>query len=307
MSKRLRWPPIIAEAARIVASYDILVSLRQVFYRLFAAGMIPNTLSAYNRLGRLTAAARRGEYPKFNDDNGLFPYLVDHGRRIERPFHFNGVDHARRWLHDAYLLDRTAGQPFAVYLGCEKNTLAGLLQDWFEDRGLPVVSVRGQSSQALVDDVIEDIASEVSQATAAARKNILLWVGDFDPSGFAIPENFRKRVGLFHEVQRIAVLADQVAGLPTNQLETAKPDDPNYPVFVEACRQHGVEQLGWATTKRGQRVPLFPQVEAEAIDPARLRQMIEDTLAGYWDDDAYQVVLKREKADRQRLSPRRGG
>lgn len=157
-----------------------------------------------------------------------------------------------------------------------------------------------------MDDVIEDIASEVSEA-AVGRKSVLLWVGDFDPSGLAIPENFRKRVGLFHEVVRIAVLADQVAGLPTNSLEPAKPDDPNYPAFVEACRQQGVEQLGWGATRRGQHVPLFPQVEAEAIDPARLRAIIEAAVADYWDDDAYLAVLAQEEVDRHGLSPQRPG
>lgn len=131
---------------------------------------------------------------------------------------------------------------------------------------------------------------------------MLLWVGDFDPSGLAIPENFRKRVGGFDEVVRVAVVADQVAGLPTNSLEAAKPDDPNYPAFADACRHHGVEQLGWGTTRRwGERVPLFPQVEAEAIDPAVLRGLIEDLLSDYWDEDAHLAVRAQEQADRERL------
>jgi hypothetical protein len=92
-----------------------------------------------------------------------------------------------------------------------------------------------------------------------------------------------------------------VAGLPTNSLEPAKPDDPNYPAFADACQRQGVEQLRWGRTRRGERVPLFPQVEAEAIDPALLRTMIEEALSDYWDEDCYLQVLAQEQADRERL------
>lgn len=44
----LKWSPILAQAKRIVESYeDTGVTLRQLFYRLVAAGWLPNTVSAY--------------------------------------------------------------------------------------------------------------------------------------------------------------------------------------------------------------------------------------------------------------------
>ena len=295
---RLNWPPIIAEAARIIQSYNIPVILRQVHYRLFAAGMIPNTPNAYNRLGRLTAAARRFEYPPFNNAYGAFPYLADHGRGIDRPFSFDGLADARDWLLDNYRLDRAASQPVAVYLGCEKATLSGLLRDWFDDEGLPVVATRGQSGQALVDDLIAEVAAEIRlDDKARGRKRVLLWIGDFDPSGLAIPQNFARRVGLFDEVRRIAVQPEHVAALPVDTLSPAKPDDPNQPAFIDECRRQGIAQMGWMTTKAGLQIPAFPQVEAEAIDPAALRTMITDAVDTYWDDVAYRRTLRSEQKD----------
>jgi len=35
---RLRWAPIVERAREIVAEYDTLVTLRQLFYRIVAAG-----------------------------------------------------------------------------------------------------------------------------------------------------------------------------------------------------------------------------------------------------------------------------
>ena len=64
---RLQWGPIFDQAAAIVASYDTPVTLRQLFYRLVTATVIPNS-SAYKTLSNRTAEARR---------EGWFPALAD--------------------------------------------------------------------------------------------------------------------------------------------------------------------------------------------------------------------------------------
>lgn len=43
------WPELLEKAAVIVESYDTFVTLRQLFYRLVAAQLLPNTLNAYSR------------------------------------------------------------------------------------------------------------------------------------------------------------------------------------------------------------------------------------------------------------------
>ena len=56
---RPAWPELLERAAAIVESYDTLVTLRQLFYRLVAALLLPNTTNAYKSLSRYTAEARR--------------------------------------------------------------------------------------------------------------------------------------------------------------------------------------------------------------------------------------------------------
>ena len=51
------------------------MTLRQLFYRLVAAEILPNTRVAYQTLSARPAAARR---------NGSFPALIDRTRRIHR-------------------------------------------------------------------------------------------------------------------------------------------------------------------------------------------------------------------------------
>src|SRR5262252_7168609 len=106
--ERPDWPDLLARAAAIVTSYDTLVTLRQLFYRLVAARVLLNTTNAYKALSKHTAEARRA---------GGFPALMDRGRSIHRHPTFRNPAEARRWLRDIYRVDRTEGQAYALYLG----------------------------------------------------------------------------------------------------------------------------------------------------------------------------------------------
>lgn len=69
--RRISWSSVLEEASRIVSSFETGVTLRQLFYRLVAAEILPNTIGAYKTLSARTAEARRV---------GEFPNLIDRGR-----------------------------------------------------------------------------------------------------------------------------------------------------------------------------------------------------------------------------------
>jgi hypothetical protein len=48
--QRVQWVPVLEAAREIVSSYRTRVTLRQLFYRLVAAQLIPNTQPYYRRL-----------------------------------------------------------------------------------------------------------------------------------------------------------------------------------------------------------------------------------------------------------------
>jgi hypothetical protein len=269
---RLHWPPIIGHAAELVAASNDQghrVTLRQLFYRLVASSTLPNTLNAYNRLGRLTAQARRA---------GTFPRLHDQGRAIHRPPTWDGPDHARRWLQDAYRRDRTEGQPCVLYLGVEKATQLDLLLDISDDLGLPALALRGYAGQELVTDTADDI--KVSKRNG--QQAVLLYAGDFDPSGEDIPADFIRRVGGFDVVERVALDAGQVRAydLPP---QLGKATDPRASAF-EA--RHG----------------RLVQVELEALAPGQLVDLYRRAIARYWDEDAFRAALGREAIERAMLA-----
>ncbi len=190
----LSWPPILEVAAGIVTSYDTGVTLRQLFYRLVAAELLPNTTASYKTLSDRSAEARR---------EGTFPDLIDRTRSIHEYEHYTDAEDALQSLIGWFRVDRTLGQPTSVYLGVEKNGLVNQLQAWFGDLGLPVIALGGYTSQSYVSQVQQHVA-------ASKRTSVLLYAGDHDPSGEDIDRDFVARTGCFDEVVRVALTADQV-------------------------------------------------------------------------------------------------
>jgi hypothetical protein len=262
----------VAQAREVVESYAPLqVTLRQVFYRLTALQVIRNHPYDYIELGRHTAEARRTDG---------FPRLIDNGRSIDRPFAFDDLDDMQRWLLTQYRRDRTEGQPYRVYLGTEKATMVGILDQAFSERGIPIVATRGMSGQELVTDVVLELEAEEDE-----RESVLLYAGDFDPSGMRIGNEFVERVGLFDHYIRVALDHTVVGQLPES-IQPAKPDDPNMGRFRAYCSEHGVEPC---------------QIELEALPPEELVARFEAALTPWWDVKAHRRSLRKEAADRRTI------
>jgi hypothetical protein len=255
---RLHWPAILNAAAAIIESYSTGVTLRQLFYRLVAIEVLPNTRVAYQTLSRRTAQARR---------NGSFPPLIDRTRTIHRFRTFTGPRAARQWLRRIYRRDRTEGQSHAIYLGIEKAGMVEQLESWFGDLGLPILALGGYTSQTYADEIVEDVLAQ-------ERPAVLIYAGDFDPSGEDIQRDFLERTDCFDAALRVALTAEQV-------------EEYDLP-----------EQMGKATDTRAgrfvERHGRLVQVELDALPPNVLQQLFSDAIARYWNDEAYDAVLARE-------------
>lgn len=259
------WPELLERAAAIVNSYDTLVTLRQLFYRLVAAQLLPNTTNAYKSLSKYTAQARRA---------GDFPALMDRGRTIHRYQTFTNLAEAKLWLRGIYRRDRTDGQPYSLYLGVEKADIVEQLQEWFGELGVPVLALGGYGSESYVQDVIADVES-------SDRPAVLLYAGDHDPSGEDIDRDFCTRTDCWAEVRRVALTAGQVEqyGLPP---QPGKELDSRAAGFIA---RHG----------------RLVQVELDALPPNILRRLYADAIAEFWNAEAHQHALARERDDRRVL------
>lgn len=280
---RIRWEPVIERAAEVAAG--ALMTLRQCFYILVSEGAIPNTDTSYKRLSSLTAEGRR---------EGSFPSFLDGTREIVRYRAYEGVEDAIGAAVRVYRRDRTEGQEAQVWIAGEKRTLAAQLERWFGDLGCPIVVCAGYSSQTLCDDVRAEIAADQAAdkrdptydpdfpgLSWRQRPAVLIYAGDFDPSGEDIARDFIDRVGAFDEVVRVAVTSDQVAGLGLPP-QPGKATDSRAAGFIA---RHGS----------------LVQVEVEAVHPETLRQLYQDAVDRFWDVSAYDAVCVREESEREAL------
>lgn len=268
MSKRPRtdWKALLPRAAEIVHGYDTGVSLRQLFYRLVAKQSLPNTTSAYKSLSKYTAKARR---------EGWFPSLIDRGRAIHRYQTWNGPDGARHWLSKVYRRDRTEGQEWSVYFGVEKAGIVEQLLQWYGDMGTPILAFGGYASQTYLDEITAEV-------TNRGRRAVLVYAGDFDPSGIDIDRDLMARTeGCFAKVIRVALNWEQVEeyDLPP---QMGKATDSRAQSFVE---------------KYGKLI----QVELDALPPDVLRELYSEAIKPFWDESAYQIVLDAEADERRGL------
>lgn len=250
----------------IVASYDTGVTLRQLFYRLVAEQVLPNSESAYKQLSSRTAAARRA---------GTFPDLVDRVRVIHRFRHFSDPTQASQWLSEIYRRDRTENQERSIYLGVEKAGIIEQLETWFGELGIPVLSLGGYSSQSFCDQVARDVEEQ-------GREAVLIYAGDFDPSGEDIDRDFLKRTACFDKVVRVALNASQVTqyGLPP---QPGKATDSRARAF---------------TARHGQLV----QVELDALPPDELRRLYQAAIDDFVDVSTLEGVLEQEEVERAGLA-----
>jgi hypothetical protein len=265
MSDRTDWGLVLDRAADIVYEYDTLVTLRQLFYRLVAEALLVNTISSYKGLSARTAEARR---------QGIFPELTDRTRTIHRYRTFPDPDNAIEWLQAIYRRDRTEGQDVSVFLGVEKAGIVAQLESWFGDLGIPVLALGGYASQSFVDQVRRDVDRQ-------ARPAVLLYAGDFDPSGEDIDRDFVERTDCWSKVVRVALDADQVDAyrLPP---APGKSTDSRAGQFVA---RHG----------------RLVQVELDALPPSTLRDLYQGALDDWWDDETYHRSLAQEDDDLRRL------
>jgi hypothetical protein len=281
----INWKPIIRQALNVVRGYPYLITLRQLHYRLVMTQGLGylNTNNHYKRLSELTARGRR---------EGVFDALQDQTREIYERISWDSPSDGINWLTARYERDRTEGQDHTIYLAGEKATLLAQLRSWFatntvdqngsrlygeDDQaslGFPIILTRGYGSQTYLDNVKEHVLND-------GRKAVLIYAGDFDPSGEDILRDFLARCPVWEDVRHIAVRPEQVVDLNL-PVTPGKDTDSRAAAFIE---RHGE----------------LMQVEVEAIPPDTLRDLYTDALEEFWDAATFRASLEQEQADRARL------
>jgi hypothetical protein len=274
MARRIgrKWRPIIKRAAELVEAETNRVgvppTLRRLHYLLLGdekatAARYDNTEGAYNYLSEKTARMR---------DEGTFPALVDRTRHVEwMPWTEKDPATILRNAADEHRVYRWRYQLNALVLVVEKDGLVPVLEQAFYELGLPISALRGHTSQShladlrrIVDDLV-DIHGEV----------VVLYAGDYDPSGLHIPQDFERRLDRPEvEVRRVALDRDQVEEHELRSVP-AKVEDSRSAAMIEA---------------EGEAV----QVELDALDPLVLVQLYADAISELGSPYTWWEQIERE-------------
>jgi hypothetical protein len=230
---------------------------RGVGYKLFVANLIASmSKNDMQAVYRLLKEAR---------EDGVIPWhwITDEGRELEKVSTWADPQSYARAVARSYRLDFWGQQPVRVEVWSEKGTIRGVIEPVLDEYAVGFRVMHGFSSATVIHDVSEDTDGRVL---------IVLYVGDFDPSGMYmseedLPARIAKYGGDHIIVKRIALTREQVRDLPSFPASDKK-KDTRYSWFV---KHHGTRC--W---------------ELDAMDPNDLRDCVEEAIKEQIDPIAWE-------------------
>ena len=161
-SDKIDWQEIIKivdEELKLYKQQGFTPTLRTVFYRLVAKGILPNTKYHYSRLSDRTAEARMAKMTDEKNKKRTLPIncFSDETRHTIKDFNseYRTIDEVisdrleeLKELPEVYpeLIPRWYKQPEYIELWNEKVAMSGIFQSILEDRDVEIVSNKGFSS-----------------------------------------------------------------------------------------------------------------------------------------------------------------
>lgn len=233
----------------------------------------------YQRVNRYVGEMREaGEMP--------WTWITDSTRLCRIPTMYDSHEEAIAATAEFYRRDLWRHQPRRVEVWCESDSVGAMLTPVTRKLGVGLFACRGQSGKGFIYE-------SVQQWARADKPVSVLYVGDWDPSGIAIPRSVHERQVRYSgghvdlDFRRIAVTPEDVAsGKFTSHAVNTK--DKNHARFVEHCRLDGLD-------------PSLA-IEVEAIPAPTLRERVESEIYDLViDADTWNATLEAEDSERQLL------
>ena len=266
----------LTEQMRIIAAASQPITGRGVGYQLFTIKLITSMSKADMRIVyRLLKEAR---------EQGIIPWewIVDETREIEQVATWRNPKSFLDAARNSYRRDFWQHQPVRIIVVSEKGTVRGLIRPVTDKYGVGFLPVHGFSSAT--------VAHDLALNDDDRRPLIVIYVGDYDPSGMFmseqdLPNRMQKYGGVHVVIKRVALVknadVDDVTGL-TSFPASDKKDDPRYKWFV---RTYG--ENCW---------------ELDAMDPNALRERVDMAIrAEITDWDAWLRAVMCQKAEEDSL------
>ena len=261
---------LVNEIKVVLGSYNVRITVRQLYYQLVAKQIIKNNLNSYKRLDSILSDARK---------NGSlnFDAFVDRMRKPIKESSWPDLKGFISTVKNSYSKDKWQNQEKYVEVWLEKDALAGIFEPITAKYDLNLSIGRGYQSLSSLNDAARRFPKD--------KEVHVLYFGDFDSTGLDIPRSAEKNLndhfGLYPTFERLALTKNDIDQykLPP---APAKTTDSRTHAFV---KQHG-----------------DIAVELDALPPDVLIERIEGNIIKYLDIGQFQKDLHTEKEEIKKLN-----
>jgi hypothetical protein len=266
---------IIENSIEIIKEYEKgVLTIRALHYQLVGIGMT-NTISHYKRVVVAMIEARWAGLVDFDT-------FSDHDRemigetRYKETILDDKIAEAKRqlylWMRN-YSKNRWENQPYYVEILIEKKALQGVFKNVCAKNNVGFGACKGYPSLTFLNEATE----RYKLAVERGKKPIILYFGDYDPSGEDIPrsiiENITKLGCPEIELRRIALMEYQVTEWNL----------PPAPIKDGDSRSAAWDGLG--------------QVELDAVKPEKLQALCQNAIDDIFDEDLYSELVEQETTE----------
>ena len=268
---------IIENAIDVLSNYeDGVLTIRGLHYQLVSRGMT-NDIQHYKRVVAATGDARWRGLISFNAFSDRDRYLACEteaepsilGDKIDK-----AKEQVRLWATN-YYLNQWENQTYYPEVFIEKKALEGVFYKPCKYHGIALGACKGYPSLTFLHDATQ----RFKEASSRGQKPIIIYFGDYDPSGEDIPralqENIRSLGCPEIELKRVALKEWQVIDWKL----------PPAPTKVTDSRSASWDGLG--------------QVELDAVKPEVLISLLEHTVRDLFDENLHDELMLRESEERE--------
>ena len=280
MSRNFTWTEKqkgkLAKVIEVLDEFEVYkpLTLRQIFYQLVGKEYIPNTRSQYNMLSNLLKWARIDGYISWDD-------LEDRVRAYHSGAGWNDREHfvkqELKYFLAGYRRDLLQTQKKYIEIWIEKDALSSIFTRIAKPYCVSVVVCRGFSSVSFLNEF------KMRLNNYKGREPVMLYFGDFDPSGVEMLNSMKITLG-----KELGV-----SGIKFKRVSLLKRD------IFEYKLPHNPDALKRTDTRAKKHLKAYGElaVELDALRPDILEKKIKNALEKELNMKAFQKEKKLEEKE----------
>jgi len=271
---------MLEKANQILAEYKALgydMTLRQLFYQMVTKNWIKNSDRSYKNLGNLIGNARKAGLVDWDS-------ISDRGRDTHFLAHFNSPAHILDAAISQYREDKWENQPVHLEVMVEKQALENILIPVCQEMDVRFTANKGYPSLSLSYEIGQRLAKMID----FDKDIVILYLGDFDPSGWDMTRDVLDKMQMFSENYEGRITVERIA-LNEDQIEKWNPP-PNAAKLKDSRAKEYIKKYGRVSW------------ELDAIKVDDLASLLETEILRYRDDDLWDEAVERETHNRGLLN-----